>query len=280
MIAWVLVRDEFRGKAVRQRADRPAFRAAHDRRRADAARALRPKGPVGDQRRLHAGGLAMALLFVTLPFVVRAVQPVLHGARPRDGGGGGVARRAPAARSSAASCCPTCCPRCSPAAASASRGDRRVRLGRADLGQPPVQDRGRLGLHLRADRVRQHGRRRGGPRRAARRLVPHLARRSAAARPGGHAMQSRASRSGSAGSRSATSRVLLAAPVGVVFYRAFEHGIGAAWAAVTTPEALHAFWLTVLMVADRRARQHGVRRLHGDGAGALALPRQGGRSTR
>jgi sulfate transport system permease protein len=42
--------------------------------------------------------------------------------------------------------------------------------------------------------------------------------------------------------------LLLAAPVGMVFYRAFEHGFSAAWSAVTTPDALHALWLTVLMV--------------------------------
>jgi sulfate/thiosulfate transport system permease protein len=42
--------------------------------------------------------------------------------------------------------------------------------------------------------------------------------------------------------------LLLALPVGLVFYRAFEHGLGAAWHSVTTPEAQHAFWLTCLMV--------------------------------
>jgi sulfate transport system permease protein len=42
--------------------------------------------------------------------------------------------------------------------------------------------------------------------------------------------------------------LLLAAPVGMVCYRAFEHGIGPAWDAVTTPEAQHAFWLTFVMV--------------------------------
>ena len=42
--------------------------------------------------------------------------------------------------------------------------------------------------------------------------------------------------------------LLLAAPVGLVLYRAFEHGIGPAWDAITTPEALHAFRLTILMV--------------------------------
>jgi len=43
--------------------------------------------------------------------------------------------------------------------------------------------------------------------------------------------------------------VVLAAPVGLVFYRAFEHGLGPAVDAVTTPEAKHAFYLTVLIAA-------------------------------
>jgi sulfate transport system permease protein len=42
--------------------------------------------------------------------------------------------------------------------------------------------------------------------------------------------------------------LLLAAPVGLVFYRTFENGLGPAWDAVTTPEAQHAFWLTLVMV--------------------------------
>ena len=43
--------------------------------------------------------------------------------------------------------------------------------------------------------------------------------------------------------------MLLLIPVGMIFYRAFEHGAGAAWDAVTTPEALHAFYLTILIAA-------------------------------
>jgi sulfate/thiosulfate transport system permease protein len=43
--------------------------------------------------------------------------------------------------------------------------------------------------------------------------------------------------------------VLLAAPVGLIFYRAFEHGFDAFWEAVTTPEAQHAFYLTFVMIA-------------------------------
>jgi sulfate/thiosulfate transport system permease protein len=41
--------------------------------------------------------------------------------------------------------------------------------------------------------------------------------------------------------------VLVVAPVAMVFYRAFEHGIAAAWDAVTTPPAQHAFYLTVII---------------------------------
>jgi sulfate transport system permease protein len=40
---------------------------------------------------------------------------------------------------------------------------------------------------------------------------------------------------------------LLLVPVGMVFYRAFEKGIGPAWDAVTTPPAQHAFYLTIVI---------------------------------
>lgn len=43
--------------------------------------------------------------------------------------------------------------------------------------------------------------------------------------------------------------VLLLLPVGLIFYRAFEQGIGHAWHAVTTPQALHALELTLLIAA-------------------------------
>ena len=42
---------------------------------------------------------------------------------------------------------------------------------------------------------------------------------------------------------------LLLAPVALVFRRAFENGLDDAWAAVTTPEALHALWLSLLITA-------------------------------
>jgi sulfate transport system permease protein len=42
--------------------------------------------------------------------------------------------------------------------------------------------------------------------------------------------------------------LLVVVPVGSVFYRAFQHGFAAAWDAVTTPDAVHALWLTLLVV--------------------------------
>ena len=42
---------------------------------------------------------------------------------------------------------------------------------------------------------------------------------------------------------------ILALPVGMIFYRSFEHGAVAAWQAVTQPDALHALWLTLLIAA-------------------------------
>jgi sulfate transport system permease protein len=41
--------------------------------------------------------------------------------------------------------------------------------------------------------------------------------------------------------------LLLVVPIGMVFYRALENGIGPAWDAVTTPPAQHAFYLTCII---------------------------------
>jgi sulfate/thiosulfate transport system permease protein len=43
--------------------------------------------------------------------------------------------------------------------------------------------------------------------------------------------------------------LLLALPVGFVFYKTFEKGLGAVWDALTTPNAVQALELTLLMVA-------------------------------
>lgn len=62
-------------------------------------------------------------------------------------------------------------------------------------------------------------------------------------------MSASASRTGLRGIALGYLGLLLAAPVGIVFYRTFEHGFGPAWDSVTTPEAMHAFWLTITLIA-------------------------------
>jgi sulfate/thiosulfate transport system permease protein len=42
---------------------------------------------------------------------------------------------------------------------------------------------------------------------------------------------------------------LLLVPVGMVFYRTFQHGVGAVWDSITTPAAISAFWLTLEVTA-------------------------------
>jgi sulfate transport system permease protein len=42
--------------------------------------------------------------------------------------------------------------------------------------------------------------------------------------------------------------VLLIAPVGLIFYKTFEDGIGPPIEAITSPDGLHAFWLTIVCV--------------------------------
>jgi sulfate/thiosulfate transport system permease protein len=43
--------------------------------------------------------------------------------------------------------------------------------------------------------------------------------------------------------------LLLLLPVGVVFWRTFEHGFSEAWQWMTTPAGVSAFWLTILVAA-------------------------------
>ena len=77
LIAWVLVRDEFRGKRfVNALIDLP-FAMPTVVAGLTLLALYGPKGPVGIDVAYTQVAVALALLFVTLPFVVRAVQPVL-----------------------------------------------------------------------------------------------------------------------------------------------------------------------------------------------------------
>jgi sulfate/thiosulfate transport system permease protein len=78
VIAWVLVRDEFRGKSfVNAVIDLP-FALPTIVAGLTLLALYGPKSPVGIDISLTRIGIFVALLFVTLPFVVRTVQPVLH----------------------------------------------------------------------------------------------------------------------------------------------------------------------------------------------------------
>ncbi len=167
IIAWVLVRDEFRGKRlVNIVIDLPFALPTI----VAGLTLLALYGDIGvlgtfctGRRQATRVGVVLALLFVTLPFVVRAVQPTLieldqdmEEAAASLGAGaahdlpqgssaephaGHYRRRRPCVRAS----------------------DRRVRLSDPDLGKHPVQDGGRLHLHLQADRGgrERYGRLRG-----------------------------------------------------------------------------------------------------------------------
>ena len=77
LIAWVLVRDSFRGKwIVNAFIDLP-FALPTIVAGLTLLALYGPKGPLGVNVAYTRIGVMMALLFVTLPFVVRSVQPVL-----------------------------------------------------------------------------------------------------------------------------------------------------------------------------------------------------------
>ena len=42
---------------------------------------------------------------------------------------------------------------------------------------------------------------------------------------------------------------LLVLPVGLILFRAFEKGLGPVIDALSTPQGMHAFWLTIIVVA-------------------------------
>ena len=144
LIAWVLVRDDFPGKGIVNSLIDLPFALPTIVAGLTLLAFYGPDSPVGVNVAYTRVAVVMALLFVTLPFVVRAVQPVLleldremeqaaeslgasrdhrlpahHPAEPHPGdhrrGRAGVRPR---------------------------RG--RVRLARPDHGQPPVQDGGRV----------------------------------------------------------------------------------------------------------------------------------------
>ena len=79
VVAWVLVRDEFRGKRVVNAVIDLPFALPTIVAGLVLLALYGPSGPVGINVAYTRVAVVLALLFVTLPFVVRAVQPVLMG---------------------------------------------------------------------------------------------------------------------------------------------------------------------------------------------------------
>jgi sulfate/thiosulfate transport system permease protein len=78
LIAWVMVRDDFRGKRlVNSLIDLP-FALPTIVASLVLLSLYGPNSPIGIHAAYTRTAVVMALLFVTLPFVVRSVQPVLH----------------------------------------------------------------------------------------------------------------------------------------------------------------------------------------------------------
>ena len=77
LIAWVLVRDEFRGKGIVNSLIDLPFALPTIVAGLTLLALYGPKGPIGVNVAFTRLSVVLALLFVTLPFVVRAVQPVL-----------------------------------------------------------------------------------------------------------------------------------------------------------------------------------------------------------
>jgi len=77
LIAWVLVRDDFPGKGIVNSLIDLPFALPTIVAGLTLLALYGPDSPVGVNVAFTRGAVAMALLFVTLPFVVRAVQPVL-----------------------------------------------------------------------------------------------------------------------------------------------------------------------------------------------------------
>ncbi len=93
LIAWVLVRDAFPGKRVVEVVIDIPFALPTIVAGLVLLTLYGQQSPIGLDWFATRPGVLVALLFVTLPFVVRTVQPVLLALDARGGGGRGVTRR-------------------------------------------------------------------------------------------------------------------------------------------------------------------------------------------
>ena len=241
MLAWTLVRDDFRGKVfVNTLIDLP-FALPTIVAGLTLLALYGPTGGVGVDVAYTRWGVLMALLFVTLPFVVRTVQPVLI-ELDREMEEAAASLGAGRVHDLQADHLPA-----PPAGAPLGRRtrlcacDRRVRCGHSHRRQPSVQDGGRVPVRVPADQQRRHDRR-GCARDAAARDLARVLLAIGALRRWATDMTVR---HGIRVTSLAYLAVILVAPVGLIFWRAFEHGWHPFWAAISSPDAVFALKLTV-----------------------------------
>ena len=156
IIAWVLVRDRFSGKRILDVIIDVPFALPTIVAGLVLLGLYGHSSPLGVDVANTPAAVWLALAFVTLPFVVRTVQPVLeeleHDVEEAASSLG--AKRLTIFRRIIL---PSLVPAIAAGAALSLRpGDRRVRLAGAPERQPAVPDRGRLGARDQLHRGRQH----------------------------------------------------------------------------------------------------------------------------
>ncbi len=249
--AWVLVRDDFRGKtAVNAIIDLP-FALPTIVAGLTLLALYGPTSPVGIDVAFSRTAIVLALMFVTLPFVVRTVQPVLQELDPE---------LEEAAHSLGASRAKTfvkvILPNILPgilsgvalafAKAVGEFGSLVIITGNIpfETEVSSVHIYGRIESGDSAGRGRSRGR-------APRDLVPDapLYRSHPSLRDQARPMRALASRLGLRAIALLYLAVILVGPLAIVFWRTFEDGFAPAWDALTTPETLNAFKLTLIITA-------------------------------
>ena len=255
LVAWVLVRDDFPGKRLVDAVIDLPFALPTIVASVVLLALYGPNSPVGIHLQHTAYGVGVALLFVTLPFVVRAVQPVLME----------VDLESEQAAASLGANNSTIFTNGDPSGADTRAvvrwragvlpRDRRVRLGRPDRRCGAREDRGVVAVDPHSDRERRPCRRRSGFDCAAGHVIRGLVHPAGVWRPGCQAR--------GVGEVTPTPPlkylmrfvalayigVLVIVPAGLILWRSFSPGLGQFFSQISTPAAISALQLSLLVVA-------------------------------
>ena len=277
IIAWVLVRDEFRGKKIVNSIIDLPFALPTIVAGLTLLALYGNDSPINVNITYTRIAVGLALLFVTLPFVVRAVQPVLHeiDEEMEEAAASLGASNFKIFRS-------IVLPNLTPGDHRRLRArlrsrDRRVRLPGADHREHPVRHPGRLRLHLRPHRKRQRDRRRRRRRASCSSLRSRSCSPSICSDAGGPVMSAPSpfARYGMRWLALTYLAFLLLIPLVMIFFKTFEDGIQA------TDRRGHQRGGPARLLADdrlrrhRRAAEHDLRDPLRADAGPAQVPGQG-----